>query len=90
MQEIEKSGIPEFKTFVVGIERDDDAVKTGLTRPERQGLVEGTVNKIKTSKRRMYGRASFTLLCQNMLHQGDHHDLEAEARNFSTASPKSA
>ncbi len=69
MQEAEKSSIPELKTFVAGIERDYDAVKTGLTRPESQGPVEGAVNKIKTHKRLMYGRAGFKLLRQKMLHQ---------------------
>ena len=62
MEEAEKSGIPELKSFVAGIERDYDAVKTGLTRTESQGPVEGAVNKIKTHKRLMYGRASFQLL----------------------------
>lgn len=69
MQEAEKLGIPEFKTFVAGIGRDYDAVKMGLTLPESQGPVEGAVNKIKTHKRLMYGRASFQLLRQKMLHQ---------------------
>ncbi|MBO0790677.1 MAG: transposase [Ktedonobacteraceae bacterium] len=69
MQEAEKSGIPEVKTFVAGIERDYDAVRIGLTRPESQGPVEGAVNKVKTHKRLMYGRASSKLLRQKMLHQ---------------------
>jgi transposase len=69
MQEAEKSCIPELKSFVTGVERDYDAVKTGLTRPESQGPVEGAVNKIKTHKRLMYGRANFRLLRQKMLHQ---------------------
>ena len=69
MGEAGKSGIPELKSFVAGIERDYDAVKTGLTRQESQGLVEGAVNKIKTHKRLMYGRAGFKLLRQKMLHQ---------------------
>lgn len=69
MEKAEKSGISELKSFVAGIERDYDAVKTGLTRPESQGPVEGAVNKIKTHKRLMYGRASFQLLRYKMLHQ---------------------
>lgn len=69
MEEAEKSSIPELKSFVAGIERDYDAVKTGLTRPESQGPVEGAVNKIKTHKRLMYGRASFKLLRKKKLHQ---------------------
>jgi transposase len=69
MEEANQSAISELKSFVAGIERDYDAVKAGLTLPWSQGPVEGAVNKIKTHKRLMYGRASFTLLRQKMLHQ---------------------
>lgn len=69
MEEANKSDIAELKSFVAGIERDYDAVKAGLTLVWSQGPVEGAVNKIKTHKRLMYGRASFTLLRQKMLHQ---------------------
>jgi transposase len=68
MKEARESGIKELNSFVVGIERDYDAVRAGLTFPWSQGPVEGTVNKIKTHKRLMYGRASFTLLRQKLLH----------------------
>ena len=63
-----ESGVKELGSFVAGIERDYDAVRAGLTLPYSQGPVEGTVNKIKTHKRLMYGRASFTLLRQKLLH----------------------
>ncbi len=69
MEEANQSDIPELKSFVAGIERDYDAVKAGLTLVWSQGPVEGAVNKIKTHKRLMYGRASFPLLRQKMLHQ---------------------
>ncbi len=69
MEEAIKSDLPELKSFVAGIERDYDAVQAGLTLPWSQGPVEGAVNKIKTHKRLMYGRASFKLLRQKMLHQ---------------------
>jgi transposase len=68
MKEARESGIKELKSFVAGVERDYDAVRAGLTFPWSQGPVEGTVNKIKTHKRLMYGRASFALLRQKMLH----------------------
>lgn len=68
MKEARESGIKELGSFVAGIERDYDAVRAGLTFPWSQGPVEGTVNKIKTHKRLMYGRASFTLLRQKLLH----------------------
>jgi len=69
METASASNIAELKSFVAGIERDYDAVKAGLTLPWSQGPVEGAVNKIKTHKRLMYGRASFPLLRQKMLYQ---------------------
>ncbi|MBO0790392.1 MAG: ISL3 family transposase [Ktedonobacteraceae bacterium] len=68
MQEAEKSGIAELKSFVGGIERDYDAVKAALCLPWNQGQTEGFVNKLKTAKRMMYGRAGFELLRQRLLH----------------------
>ena len=44
-----------------------DCCGAGLTFPWSQGPVEGTVNKIKTHKRLMYGQASFPLLRQKLL-----------------------
>jgi transposase len=69
MKEVRESKIKELVSFVNGIERDYDAVRAGLTYSWSQGPVEGAVNKIKTHKRLMYGRASFSLLRTKMLHQ---------------------
>jgi len=68
MQEATKSGIVEMKSFVAGIERDYDAVSAALHLPWSQGQTEGFVNKLKTAKRMMYGRAGFALLRQRLLH----------------------
>jgi len=68
LAEARMCGIKELSSFVAGVERDYDAVRAGLTYHWSQGPVEGTVNKIKTHKRLMYGRASFTLLRQKLLH----------------------
>jgi hypothetical protein len=57
MEEASKSGIAELKSFVAGVERDYDAVKEALRLPWSQGITEGKVNKLKTIKRVMYGRA---------------------------------
>ena len=62
------SQISEFQSFVLGVERDKAAVQAGLTRPESNGVVEGKVNKLKLIKRMGYGRASFPLLRQRVLH----------------------
>jgi transposase len=68
MKEARESGIKELRSFVAGIERDYDAVRNGLSLEWSQGVVEGTINKLKTHKRLMYGRASFRLLRQKLLH----------------------
>jgi transposase len=43
-------------------------VKEALHLPWSQGVTEGKVNKLKTIKRQMYGRAGFPLLRQRLLH----------------------
>src|SRR5260370_6670620 len=68
MEHAIRSGIPELKSFVAGIERDYDAVHAALRLPWSQGITEGKVNKLKTLKRAMYGRAGFPLLRQRLLH----------------------
>ena len=60
-------GLPNSRAFVAGIERDYDAVKEALHLPWSQGPTEGKVNKLKTIKRVMYGRAGFRLLRQRLL-----------------------
>jgi transposase len=64
---IEADDIPELHTFARGIRQDYIAVRNGLTLPYNSGACEGTVNKIKTIKRQMYGRASFSLLRKRIL-----------------------
>lgn len=67
MLQAERSDIAELKSFVAGIERDYDAVKEALRLPWSQGQTEGFVNKLKTVKRMLYGRAGFHLLRQRLL-----------------------
>ena len=56
------SGVRELQAFAVGIDRDYDAVQQAIITPLSNGQVEGKVNRLKTLKRGMYGRASLTLL----------------------------
>lgn len=56
---VDADGQPELHSFATGIRNDKEAVVNGLTLPCSSGRVEGTVNKIKTVKRQMYGRAGF-------------------------------
>ncbi|WP_374117104.1 transposase [Streptomyces sp. RKAG293] len=48
---------------------DIDAVTAGLTLQYSSGVVEGHVNRVKTIKRQMYGRASFHVLRARILIQ---------------------
>jgi transposase len=66
---VEADDQPELRSSATGIRNDKEAVINGLTLPYSSGRVEGTVNKIKTVKRQMYGRAGFALLRRRvMLH----------------------
>jgi transposase len=62
-----ESGIAEFKSFAVALQRELDALKAAVALPWSNGPVEGWVNKIKFIKRQMYGRASFDLLRKRVL-----------------------
>lgn len=67
LERAESSGIPEVRGFAGGIRKDRDAVEAALTTEWSNGQVEGQVNKLKTLKRQMYGRAGFDLLRQRVL-----------------------
>jgi transposase len=56
------------KFFVKGLEKDKEAVLAGLTESYSNGMTEGFVNKLKLIKRQGYGRASFPLLRQRVIH----------------------
>jgi transposase len=67
-QQVAESGFSEVQRFVKGLERDKEAVLAGLTVVHSNAQGEGQVNKLKLLKRTMYGRASFPLLRQRVLH----------------------
>lgn len=64
-----QSAISEVVGFAQGLRRDYEAVKAACSAIWSQGPVEGQVNRLKTLKRQMYGRASFALLRCRILHQ---------------------
>lgn len=59
--------LPGLSAFAKNLNTDLDAVTAGLTLQWNSGPVEGNVNRIKTLKRQMYGRASFDLLRKRIL-----------------------
>ena len=56
------SGIDLIQAFVGQLRRDVRAVDAAVTTPWSNGQVEGQVNRLKTLKRQMYGRAGVELL----------------------------
>jgi hypothetical protein len=66
-----------LRSFAVGLGKDFDAVRAGLSMPWNSGAVEGNVNRLKTIKRQMYGRANFDLLRRRVLLAHWHHEIRA-------------
>ena len=62
-----KYKMPGLISFANGLLRDIKAVKNGINMPWSNGAVEGHVNRIKSIKRQMYGRASFDLLRKKVI-----------------------
>lgn len=67
MAAVDAADLPHLHRFVTGLRRDYQAVRNKLTLPHSSGSVEGNVNRIKTIKRQMYGRAKFDLLRKRIL-----------------------
>jgi transposase len=65
-----ESTSPELRRFAEGLERDQAAVQAALDEPWSNGPVEGHINRLKTIKRQMFGRASLPLLRARVLNAG--------------------
>jgi transposase len=62
------SAITGFETFATGLRQDYRAVRAALVEPWSNGQAEGQINRLKTIKRQMYGRAGFELLRKRVLY----------------------
>ncbi|MFF3691598.1 ISL3 family transposase [Streptomyces sp. NPDC002187] len=69
IRQAEQDAPKPMSGFAGFLSQDLDAVTAGLTHTWSSGVVEGHVNRVKTLKRAMYGRASFTLLRTRILTQ---------------------
>lgn len=58
-EKVAQSELKELQSFARGLLKDESAVRAAFTLGWSNGQVEGQVNKVKTVKRAMYGRASF-------------------------------
>ena len=61
------STIPDLRRFAAGLPPDKAAVQAGLTEAWSNGQTDGHINRLKTLKRQMYGRAQFDMLRQRFL-----------------------
>ena len=67
LDDAQQSGIYAMQRFVRTVRRDLDAVTNALTEGWSNGQTEGQINRLKTLKRAMYGRAGAELLGARML-----------------------
>ena len=65
-----KGASMELRRFAEGLGRDQAAVQAALDEPWSNGPVEGHINRLKTIKRQMYGRANLPLLRARVLYAG--------------------
>jgi transposase len=66
LMDAEESRSTAMRGFALGLRKDLDAVRAGLTQEWSNGCVEGFVHKLKLLKRQGYGRAGFELLRARM------------------------
>ncbi len=67
-----------INSFIGGLTRDIAAVKNEVIYEYKNGLAEGSVNKLKVIKRIMYGRNSFDMLRKKLLRL----EKKAKSTNF--------
>ena len=62
IEKTKKLNIREMNRFILGLERDWEAIQNAIIYDYNNGLAEGSINKVKVIKRIMYGRCSFSTL----------------------------
>jgi transposase len=66
-EQVDTAAVPELSRFAEVLDRDRPAVLAGMTLQWSNGATEGHVNRLKTIKRLMYGRAGFQMLRKRVL-----------------------
>ena len=67
LQRTQNGAISSLRRFAKRLSTDYDAVRAAVTLDWSNGPVEGQINRLKTIKRQMYGRASLDLLERRFL-----------------------
>ncbi|NWJ45621.1 MAG: transposase [Chloroflexi bacterium] len=69
LKKVKVLGVKELQAFAKGLEKDYEAVKTGLSLKWNNGGSEGQINRLKLLKRQTYGQAGFELMRRRVLHR---------------------
>ena len=67
LEQVKEAKIASLESFGQGIQQEVLAISAALTYEWSNGQTEGQVNRLKTVKRQMYGRANFDLLRKRFL-----------------------
>jgi len=67
LQKAENSAVPPLQRFAKRLRADHKAVRAALSLGWSNGQTEGQINRLKTIKRQMYGRAGLDLLERRFL-----------------------
>jgi transposase len=67
LRQAQDGALPAFRGFAKRLRVDEEAVRAAMTLPWSTGQVEGQINRLKTIKRQMYGRANLDLLGRRFL-----------------------
>jgi transposase len=67
LEKAAKSGLASLVSVANGMRADKAAVRAGLTLEWSNGRTEGSVNRLKSVKRQMYGRGKLDLLRSRLL-----------------------
>ena len=67
IEKAQKCSASKLRSFATGLTLDYQAVQAALSFDWSNGQLEGQVNRLKTIKRMMYGRAKFDSLKKMVL-----------------------
>ena len=67
LQQAATSSLTAFRRIAKSFQRDDAAIKAGVTLPWSTSPIEGHINRLKMLKRPMFGRARLDLLSHRFL-----------------------
>lgn len=71
LDDASESTIAPLRGFARSLRRDESAVRAAVASPWSTSPVEGHINRLKTLKRQMYGRAKLDLLEKRLLYSSE-------------------